>query len=149
MEIINQLYDEGEYIKKKDRSVHQMRDYYNFVKKYRREKLNYFKHYSFLPIFTPSHFILFKTYYELLNNVPFFNAGSIATYKKHIIDRLLDLVPLNIIQTFTKGYISNEKVPNSFIHAIERIIGIIEYEFVNINCMKNYQREILTKYNII
>ena len=66
-----------------------------------------------------------ELYTKLKNNVPFFNAGSIATYKKQVIDKLLNIVPLSVFHSFPEGYSSNiSKNDSTILHAIERLLGI-------------------------
>lgn len=85
---------------------------------------NYFKNNNknTLDIFNPI------VYHKLKENIPFFNAGSIATYKKCVIDKLIDFIPLSIYENFPINYSSNTNLNESTIlHSIERFLGIIEF----------------------
>ena len=61
----------------------------------------------------------------IINKVPYFYAGSIGTFKKIVIDKLIYTIPLSSYNLFNYGYTQDDGITISIIHTIERMIGYL------------------------
>jgi hypothetical protein len=75
-----------------------------------------------------SEFSNLKKLYDFSkNNYPVFFAGTIGTFKKIVIDKLTNIIPISLYKEFGYGYLIDDGVTVSIPHIIERVLGYIQF----------------------